>query len=231
MSSRIAASRFPRKAVVLPLLAGAVLSVAILFVVLFSALDPTDPDQQIGVVKISDAQAVIPPGEALSRRVPGLDEVNGLVSRDDPDDVDKLTVGRVELDFGPRSWVASAGPIQDYDNDGTVEPLRDELSGLVGREARFLVRLDGKGDDGDVYTIDGRPYRDPAGPPPWNPSGAKEADIRRAAAAAVGAGASVMELETRDYPLGWEAEVVDVAGREYQVDLDASGKVLAVEAD
>ena len=230
MLSRLIASGMTRKALLLPLLAGAVLSVG-LIVVLFSALDATDPDQQIGVVAISDAQAATPPGEALSRWVPGLDEINGLVSRDDPDDVDELTVGRVELEFGPEDWVAAAGPIHDYDNDGTVEPLRDEISGLVGREARFLVRLDNKGDDGDVYTMNGRPYRDPNGPPPWNPSGATEADIRRAAAAAIGAGARVMKLETQDYPLGWEAEVVDAAGREYQVDLDASGKVLAVEAN
>lgn len=231
MSSRIAASCWTRKAVVLPLLAGAVLGVVILVGVLFRALDATDPDQQVGVIKISDAPAVTPPGEALSRRVPGLDEVHGLVSRDDPDEVDELTVGRVELDFGPEEWVAAAGPMQDYDNDGAVEPLRDELSGLVGREAHFLVRLDSKGDDGDVYAINGRPYRDPAGPPPWNPDGAKETDVRRAAAAAVGAGASVTKLETQDYPRGWEAKVVDAAGREYKVDLDASGKVLAIEAD
>jgi hypothetical protein len=230
MLSRLIASRRTRKALLLPLLAAALLSIG-LVVALFSALNPTDPDQQIGVVSISDAQAVTPPGGALSRRVPGLDEVKGLVSRDDPDDVDELDVGRVELDFGPDNWVAAAEPIQDYDNDGTVEAVRDELSGLVGQEARFLVRLDSDGDDGDVYTINGRPYRDPAGPPPWNPSGANEADIRRAAAAAVGAGASVMKLEAQDYPLGWEAKVVDAARREYKVDLDASGKVLAVEPD
>ena len=82
-----------------------------------------------------------------------------------------------------------------------------------------------------MYAINGRPYRDPAGPPPWNTGGAHEEDIRRAAAAAVGEGAVVKKLEAADYPAAWEAEVVDAAGREYKVDLAADGRVLGVEAD
>jgi hypothetical protein len=228
MSSRI---RAPRGAVGLAMIAGTVLILALLVVSLLTTLIRTDPEQEIGTVRISDAQAAIPPGEALDRRVPGLDEVSGLVAREDPDDVDELVVGRVDLDFGPDDWIAAAGPLSDYDGDGVAEPLRDELSGLVGREARFLARLDSRGDDGDVYAINGRPYRDPAGSPPWNAGGAGEQDIRRAAAAAVGPGATVQKLETADFPAAWEAEVVDAGGREYKVDLAADGKVLAVEAD
>lgn len=223
MLNRITASRFAPGAAGVALLAGIVGFV--------TALTPTDPEQEIGVVRISDAPAAIPTEGALSRRVPGLDEVTGLVSREDPDDVDELVVGGVELDFGPGDWIAAAGPRQDYDGDGALESVRDELAGLVGQQARFLARIDSKGDDGDVYTINGRPYRDPAGPPPWNTGGASEAEVRRAAAAAVGAGATVMKLEPKDSPAAWEAEVVDAAGREYKVDLDVGGRVLAVEAD
>ena len=231
MLSRITASRCTRSVWGLAVLAGTVLIVALCIVAILSVLIPTDPDQEVGAVKISDVQAAVPPGEALDRRVPGLDEISGKVAREDPDDVDELVVGRVELDFGPDDWIAAAGPREDFDGDGVAEPVRDELSGLVGRQARFLVRMDSGGDDGDVYAINGRPYRDPAGPPPWNADGASEEEIRRAAGAAVGPGASVLSLETRDFPAAWEAEVVDARGREFKVDLDANGRVLNVERD
>jgi hypothetical protein len=231
MLRRISASRCTRSVVGLAVLAGTVLIVALCIVAVLSVLIPTDPDEEIGAVRISDVLAAVPPGEAIDRRVPGLDEISGKVAREDPDDVDDLVVGRVELDFGPDDWIAAAGPGEDFDGDGVAEPVRDELSGLVGRQARFLVRMDSGGDDGDVYAINGRPYRDPAGPPPWKADGAREEDVRRAAAAAVGPGASVVGLETRDFPVAWEAEVVDAAGREFKVDLDANGQVLNIELD
>jgi hypothetical protein len=231
MSSRISAPRPARGGGRLALIAGAALILALFVATLLPTLIPTDPEQEVGAVRISDVPAALPPGEALDRRVTGLDEVSGLVAREDPDDVDELVVGRVELDFGPDDWIAGAGPLADYDGDGAAEALRDELSGLVGRQVRFLARLDSRGDDGDVYAINGRPYRDAVGPPPWNINGGREEDIRRAAAAAVGEGAAVKKLETADFPAAWEAEVVDAAGREYKVDLAADGRVLGVEAD
>jgi hypothetical protein len=231
MLGRSSTSRLRRTAVGLALPAGAVAVLALGLVAILSVLVPTDPVEEVGTVKISDVEAAVPPGEALDRRVPGLDEISGKVAREDPDDVDELLVGRVELDFGPDDWIAAAGPREDFDRDGVAEPVRDELSGLVGREARFLARMDSGGDDGDVYAINGRPYRDPTGPPPWKADGAGEEDVRRAAAAAVGPGASVASLETRDFPAAWEAEVVDAAGREFKVDLDGDGRVLTVEPD
>jgi hypothetical protein len=231
MLSRSTASRWTRSVVGLAVLAGTVLILALCIVAILSVLIPTDPDEEIGAVKISDVQAAVSPGDALDRRVPGLDEISGKVAREDPEDVDELVVGRVELDFGPDDWIAAAGPREDFDGDGAAEPVRDELSGLIGRQARFLARLDRGGDDGDVYAINGRPYRDPAGPPPWTADGAREEDVRRAAAAAVGTGASVVGLETRDFPAAWEAEVLDAAGREFKVALDADGRVLTVEPD
>ena len=53
----------------------------------------------------------------------------------------------VDLDFGPDDWVATAEAPDDFDGDGTVESLRDELAGLVGREVTLLVRFDDDGDD------------------------------------------------------------------------------------
>lgn len=231
MLGRGSTSGVTRAAFGLALTAGAVLVLTFVLVALLRQMIPTDPVEEIGTVKISEVEAAVPAAEALDRRVPGLDEISGKVAREDPEDVDELRVGRVELDFGPDDWIAAAGPLDDFDGDGRVEPLRDELSGLVGRQARFLARMDSRGDDGDVYAINGRPYRDPTGPPPWRAAGAPEEDVRRAAAAAVGAGASVVGLETRDFPVAWEAEVLDAAGREFKVDLDANARVLSVERD
>lgn len=167
MLSRITDSRVTRNAPGLALLAGTVLILALCIGGVLAVLIPTDPTEEIGAVKISDVQAAIPRGDAVGRRVPGLDEISGTVRREDADDIDELIVGRVELDLGPDDWIATAGPLQDFDADGVVEPVRAELSGLVGREATFLARIDRSGEEGDVYTINGRPYRDPAGAPPW----------------------------------------------------------------
>lgn len=169
------------------------------------------------------------------RQVDALDEVSGLVTRDgsDPDDFDDLEVGRVELDFGPSSWAAAVGPIEDFDGDGNAEPLRDELDGLVGTEAEFRVRLDNDGDDGDVYAINGRTFREVTGPAPWQSADAlSEDEIRSAAADAVGQGATLIDLEAEyGSAVAWEAEVVDADGREFDVLLDAEGGIIDLRQD
>ena len=53
------------------LVAGTVLILAVFIVTLLATLIPTDPEQEVGAVKISDVQAAVPPGEALDRRVTG----------------------------------------------------------------------------------------------------------------------------------------------------------------
>lgn len=209
-----------------------------------TAVNLNDPEEPVGVVSISDSEAPAvaqraEPGGGTSRQVAALDEVSGTV-RYEPDegpDVDELVVAGVELEFGPDGWIRRAGPMEDYDGDGSAEALRDELAGLVGTEARFLVRLDGDGDEGTVYTINDLTYRDPTRQAPWLEGAsdgevATEEEILRAAAQAVGENAVVTELEADDHgPDVWEAEVTDAEGREYDVDLDAAGTVLSVERD
>lgn len=204
-----------------------------------------DPEDSVGVISISDSRLapgapVEDSGESGTRRqVAAFEDVAGMVEyeRGEGEDLDDLVVGRVELDFGPSRWVRSAEATEDYDGDGSAEVLRDELRGLVGNEARFLVRFDDDGDDADVYSINDRAYRDPASAPPWavaaaGGEAASEDDVRRAAADAVGEGATVDELEfDDDGSVGWEAEVTDTSGAEHDVDLDAAGKVLRVESD
>ena len=81
--------------------------------------------------------------------------------------------------------------------------------------------------------LNGLPYRDPAGPPPWltaTPTSTATAsldEVRAAAIAAVGAGARIIELEPE--PAGqvaWEATVLAVNGATYTVLLSPTAEVL-----
>lgn len=200
-----------------------------------------DPDESVSPVDLPAVASTTAPDPATEggsvdardqHQVPALDEVSGIVVRNG-DDEDDLEVGGVDLDFGPDAWVATAGPMEDYDGDGAVESLRDELDGLVGQEARFRVHLDDEGDDGEVYTINDLTYREVGGPAPWQMAAAvSEAEIRAAAAAAVGAGARVVDLDAEDgRVVAWEAEVIDSQGRKYEVVLDAAGNVIDVRRD
>lgn len=235
-----------RRTVAIGALGAAVIGVG--GVAALSVLD--DPDGSVDPVNVSDATSsdvVAPTGEGgSSRQVPGLDELSGTVTgdddrgdgshgdRDDRDDVvDDLEINGVELDFGPRDWVATAEAVADFDGDGTVEALRDELAGLVGREVTLLVRFDDDGDDADVYVIGDVTYRDVSGPAPWLPAGAAgDEALRSAAAAAVGEGAQVIELDAEDDgDVAWEAKVRAADGSEHEVRLDAAGNVIDVRDD
>src|SRR5690606_22547925 len=172
--------------------------------------------------------------------VVGLDQLVGeLRAGDDPDD---WSVGGVEVDFGPDGWLVAAPALADFDGDGTAEPVLDELRGLEGTEVTLGVRYeaddDGERDDADVFTVGGVTYRDPAGgPAPWQAAGDRPATDRdavaAAAAAAVGDGARATEVdrETEDGWSGWEVEVHDGRGREYQVLVDSAGTVVDVRPD
>jgi hypothetical protein len=107
-----------------------------------------------------------------SQQVAGLSELSGRVTQaSDDDGFDDLVVDGIELDFGPDEWIARAGPMRDFDDDGEREALRAEIEGLRDTDATFRVRLDDDGDEADVYLINDLTYHDPAGAPPWQPSG------------------------------------------------------------
>jgi hypothetical protein len=214
-----------------------------------SALD--DPEASVDAVDVSDAasrrSASATDGSASNQQVPGLDELSGTVeldrtddgSDDDPtddpaDDVaDDLEINGVDLDFGPDDYVATADAAADFDGDGTTTTLREELAGLVGQDVTLLVRFDDDGDDADVYAIGDTTYREVSAPAPWQPTDAPDEDaLRYAAAAAVGEGAEVLELDAEDDgDVAWEAKVRASDGTDHEVDLDADGKVIAVRGD
>lgn len=240
---------FRRRGVVtvVVLAASAVVGVA---VALSVRADPTEHVGPVSVDQVSVAPSMgttepgaSPPSSAVSptgssrgttQQVEALDPLQGtLEAKDDPGE---FRLGNVELDFGPSAWVLTAPPMQDYGRDGRTERLEAELNGLVGRPVDLLVRLD-DGDDAAVYMLNGLPYRDPAGAAPWTPprppaQPAPPADVRAAAADAVGPRAEVDDLESvQAGSVAWEASVTAANGTDFLVLLSATAKVLTVRED
>lgn len=73
-------------------------------------------------------------------------------------------VGDVELGLGARWYRDGATSPEDYDGDGTIETVGEELAGLAGREVTLQVERD---DDAAVFSINGLAYRPEGGAPPW----------------------------------------------------------------
>jgi hypothetical protein len=71
----------------------------------------------------------------------------------------------VELHFGPRWYLISAESVIDYDKDGSLELIFNELQGLIGTE----ITIEGHQQSDQwvsVFTINGEVYREP-GQPIW----------------------------------------------------------------
>lgn len=75
-------------------------------------------------------------------------------------------IGATEADFGPQWYLSGSEASRDYDDNGMVESLADEIAGLVGNTVTLTVDY-GRMGDADVFALDGAPYRDEIGPPPW----------------------------------------------------------------
>ncbi|WP_380163504.1 PepSY domain-containing protein [Jannaschia sp. R86511] len=179
-----------------------------------------------------------------SRQVEGLDEVRGVLTRDDDsdddsdsDDRDELEVAGVDLELGPEGWLLGAGPVADFDGDGTLDPALQELEGLLGQEVVVLGRLDSDDDDLEVYELQGLTFRDSAGAPaPWQSGDDAPAltrdGIAEAALDAVGEGSRLDSVDREDDGgAAWEVEVHDAQGREQRVLLDEAGTVLDIRQD
>jgi len=77
-------------------------------------------------------------------------------------------VGRSVVDFGPGWYVSGSVARHDYDDNGSLELVAEELAGLLGHEV--LLETDGGDLDEDVYTINGMPFRDAQGQLPAPPA-------------------------------------------------------------
>lgn len=218
----------------------------------------TDPTVTVGPVEIDDISAAPVPtrppspdaeGETtattttdsdsvVARAVEGLEQLVGVL--DAGRDSDEWFVSGVEVDFGPDGWVDGPTIYDDFDGDGTKEPLLAELQGLAGRTITLGVRyeFDDDRDDADVYIIEGLTYRDPAGgDAPWQiaaiDSAASPEEIAAAAASAVGPGAAAIDIDPEHDGgwTGWDVDVRAADGTGYQVYVDLAGNVLDVRPD
>lgn len=229
-------SSYPKPIVAVLGAAGALALVGGAFLVLDVVDDANDPVEQVGAIDVGNVRSTPGVTAGGTQEVLALDELAGTFDVRPDDGDDEYRIGGVELDLGPETWIRTAQATQDYDGDGSTEALQAELQGLDGKEVRLLVRFDDDRDDADVYLIDDLPYRDPtAALAPWQVpvegDQPTRAALESAASEAVGAGARVVELEPDDGTAGWEAEVLDATGTEFQVLLDATGKVLDVRRD
>lgn len=212
-----------------------------------------DPEQQVAPIALTGVTAGADSetggngqsqqSEPSTRTVDGLEQLVGELRAGD--DVDDWSVSGVEVDFGPEEWLLTNPELEDFDGNGTVEPLLDELRGLEGTEVTLGVRYedddDDEGedrDDADVFTVNGTAFRDTdGGPAPWQNTGEQAAADRETvsanAAAAVGEGATTVDVERQDEDGwdGWEAEVRGADGQEYDVILDAAGEAVDVRAE
>ncbi|MDG6218326.1 MAG: hypothetical protein QCI00_02680 [Candidatus Thermoplasmatota archaeon] len=88
--------------------------------------------------------------------------LSGILTYNDID----FFIDGVELHFGPTWYIRSAESAIDYDQDGTLEIIYDELQGLVGTE----ITIEGHEQSDQwvsVFTINGEVYREP-GQPIWS---------------------------------------------------------------
>ncbi|PDP85587.1 hypothetical protein CQJ94_21505 [Glycomyces fuscus] len=214
-----------------------------------------DPEQQVAPIQLTgvtagadseeDGAERSPRSEPSTRSVDGLEQLVGELRAGD--DADDWSVSGVEVGFGPEEWLLTGPELEDFDGNGTVEPLLDELRGLEGTEVTLGVRYEADDDgdeagedrdDADVFTVNGMSFRDTDdGPAPWQSTGEQAAADRETvsanAAAAVGEGATTVGVERQDEDGwdGWEAEVRGADGQEYEVVLDAAGEAVDVRAE
>ena len=94
---------------------------------------------EIGAVAVDQVRLSSPTASTSARQqqVEALERLDGTLTMlgDDPED---FYIGPIELEFGPEAWVMTAGPSEDFDGDGNLERLLNELRGLVGRPVTAL---------------------------------------------------------------------------------------------
>jgi uncharacterized membrane protein YkoI len=164
------------------------------------------------------------------------DDSKGSDDSGSSDDRDEFEVAGVDLELGPESWLLTAGPVADFDGDGTLRPVLEELEGLVGSEVTVLGRLDDDGDELEVYVIQDLELRSTSGPAPWETGDQGDALDRdavvEAALDAVGADSRLDSVDREDDGgAAWEVEVVDAQGREQRVLVAADGTVLDIRPE
>jgi hypothetical protein len=199
-----------------------------------------DPPSTPPADRPDDTLADVPASTATIPAAPveGLRELVGVLRADPDGDADDWYVSGVDLDVGPEGWVLATTSPADFDGDGRIGTVFEELRGLEGSDVTLGVRFDRSDDDLDdaaVFTINGATFRDPTQPlAPWQQAAAGDdaspEAIAAAALAAVGTGSTVLDVdpETDDGFVGWEVEVRSADGRRYEVLVTRDGRAVDV---
>lgn len=97
---------------------------------------------------------------------PPLRTMTGTLAACEP----QYCIGETIVDFGPSWYLADATARHDFDDDGGVTSLGEEITGLVG--TRVTLETDDGPLDADVFTVNGLPLRSATGelPAPRRPS-------------------------------------------------------------
>lgn len=78
---------------------------------------------------------------------------------------DQVCIGQTIIDFGPDWYVHRTAAPHDFDDDGVVDTVAEEIAGLMGVPVEITALLGS--DDADVISLNGMAYRDERAPPPW----------------------------------------------------------------
>lgn len=149
--------------------------VAIAALLLFSGVVIAAQTQAVDYQYITENSQPLPGGNGLMQQIrnrirdmlgmcqggANLTELTGIMTYDGTN----FFIEPVELHFGPNWYITSAMSAVDYDQDGELELVIDELLGLVDTE----VTVEGHYQSDDwmsVFTINGEVYREP-GQPIW----------------------------------------------------------------
>ena len=144
------------------------------FTITAKAKDVYDLEGPVATLTIT-MPAILPNGDGFMQRImnrirdmlgicqggANLTELTGIMTYDETN----FFIELVELHFGPTWYITSAMSAVDYDQDGGLELVIDELLGLVNT----TVTVEGHYQSEDwmsVFTINGMVYREP-GQPIW----------------------------------------------------------------
>jgi two-component system sensor histidine kinase MprB len=105
-----------------------------------------------------ESTVATPPARPSGR----LLHLTGVLTRCD----ERFCVDETVVDFGPVWYVQRTPAAHDFDLDGDVGTVAEEIEGLVGAQVDVTALLGS--DDADVISLNGMAYRDERAPPPWS---------------------------------------------------------------
>ena len=120
----------------------------------------TEPTEADTPAPPTAADTPAPPTEADTPAP--LEPLSGTLSQVERD----YAVDGTPVSFGPFWFLGDAAAPADFDGDGVVGSMAEELAGLIGNVVDLQVEVDADG-EADVFGINGSTYREQGVPPAW----------------------------------------------------------------